>query len=309
MKTIIDPIPRDILEKELTEELFVRTTNNSNNSIYIFNAHNAPNMMLELGRVRELTFRNAGGGTGKEVDIDEYDTAEVPFEQLIVWNPEEKEIVSAYRFILGKNILFGEDGQPLSPTAHLFEYSQEFITNYLPYTIELGRSFVQTQYQPSVNLRKGLFALDNIWDGLGALVVLNPDMKYFFGKMTMYNDYPRDARDMILFVLKKYFGDTEHLVYPINAKDINTPIEKLEAIFTGSTMEEDFKILNTNVRQHKVSIPPLINIYMGLTTTMKCFGTSANEGFGPVEETAIMVKIADIYPAKTDRHINSFTKK
>lgn len=309
MKPIIEPISRELIEKELTADRFIRMTNNSNNHIYIFNAHNAPNLMLELGRVRELTFRNAGGGTGKEVDIDEYDTAEIPFEQLIVWNPEEKEIVSAYRYILGHNIKFDSNGQPLSPTAHLFEYSPEFIANHLPYTIELGRSFVQTQYQPSVNLRKGLFALDNIWDGLGALVVLNPEMKYFFGKMTMYNDYPRDARDMILFVLKKYFGDTEHLVYPINAKEIHTPLENLEAIFIGNTMEEDFKILNTNVRQHKVSIPPLINIYMGLTTTMKCFGTSANEGFGPVEETAIMVKIADIYPAKTDRHINSFTKK
>jgi hypothetical protein len=306
MKPVIEPLDREILERELSSERFVRTTNNSNNQIYIINAHNSPNVMLELGRVRELTFRNAGGGTGNEVDIDEYDTAEVPFEQLIVWNPEEREIIGAYRYILGCNIPFGPDGQPLSPTAHLFEYSKEFITNYLPYTIELGRSFVQTKYQPSVNPRKGLYALDNIWDGLGAVVVLNPQMKYFFGKMTMYNTYNREARDMILYVLKKHFGDTEKLVYPHEPQNIETPISKLETLFTGSTFVEDFKTLNTNVRAFNVNIPPLINIYMGLTPTMKCFGTSANIDFGEVEETAIMITVNDIYAAKKDRHINSF---
>ncbi len=309
MEPIIDPISRELLEKELSKEFLVRKTNNSNNEIYIVNAHNAPNVMLELGRTRELTFRNAGGGTGKEVDIDEYDTAEVPFEQLLVWNPEDREIVGAYRFLLGSKMAFGSDGQPLSPTAHLFKFSPKFIQEYLPYTIELGRSFVQTKYQPSVNPRKGLYALDNIWDGLGAVLVTNPEMKHFFGKMTMYNSYPREARDMILFVLKKHFGDTENLVYPLMPQTINTPVEKLSQLFTGATFAEDFKILNTNVRMMNVNIPPLINIYMGLTSTMKCFGTSANIDFGPVEETGIMVTVADIYDAKKERHINSFIQK
>lgn len=309
MESIIHPISREILEKELSPERFIRRTNNSNNEIYIVNAHNAPNVMLELGRVRELTFRNAGGGTGKEVDIDEYDTADVPFEQLLVWNPEDREIVGAYRYLLGSNMSFGSDGQPLSPTAHLFKFSPKFIAEYLPVTIELGRSFVQTNYQPSVNPRKGLFALDNIWDGLGSIVVHNPSMKYFFGKMTMYNSYPREARDMILFVLKKHFGDTENLLTPILPQEITTAAEKLDALFTGSTFAEDFKMLNSNVRQLKVNIPPLINIYMGLTPTMKCFGTSANVDFGPVEETGIMVTIDDIYDAKKERHINSLIKK
>ncbi len=306
MKPIIEPIDRQLIEKEFSKDKLIRKTNNGNNEIYIVNAHNAPNVMLELGRVRELTFRAAGGGTGEEVDIDEYDTAEVPFEQLIVWNPEDKEIVGAYRFILGGNLPFGSDGQPLSPTAHLFKYSEEFIKNYLPYTIELGRSFVQPQYQPSVNLRKGLFALDNIWDGLGAIVVDNPQIKYFFGKMTMYNSYNRVARDMILYVLEKYFGCKENLVIPIENQIINTTIEDLKAIFTGTSFDEDYKILVKQVRLFNVNIPPLINIYMGLTPTMKCFGTSSNINFGEVEETAIMITIDDIYENKKERHIYSY---
>jgi hypothetical protein len=308
MKPIINPISTDLLLKELSAERFIRVTNNSNNQIYIVNAHNAPNVMLELGRIRELTFRNAGGGTGNEVDIDEYDTAEVPFEQLLVWNPEDCEIIGAYRYILGHKIPFGPNGQPLSPTAHLFGYSQFFIDNYLPYTIELGRSFVQTKYQPSVNPRKGLYALDNIWDGLGAISVLNPEIKHFFGKMTMYNSYNREARDMILFVLKKHFGDTENLVYPLEPQTFETSLEKLENIFIGNTFAEDYKTLNSNVRSFNLNIPPLINIYMGLTPKMKCFGTSANIDFGEVEETAIMITVSDIYSTKKDRHINSFIK-
>lgn len=309
MKPIINAISRDLLEKELSTERFVRKTNNSNNEIYIINAHNSPNVMLELGRVRELTFRNAGGGTGNEVDIDKYDTCKVPFEQLLVWNPEDREIVGAYRFILGSNLEFDETGQPISPTAHLFKYSPRFISDYLPYTIELGRSFVQTHYQPSVNPRKGPYALDNIWDGLGAVLVHNPSSKYFFGKMTMYNSFPREARDMILFVLKKYFGDTDNLVFPVSSQAINTPEDTLNNLFNGASFSEDFKILNKNVRLHNVNIPPLINIYMGLTPTMKVFGTSANINFGPVEETAIMITVDDIYSAKKERHINSYIKE
>lgn len=203
METIISPISKNLIEKELSSDYLLRTTNFSNNLIFDIDAHCAPHTMLELGRLRELTFRLAGGGTGKKVDIDEFDTSDKPFRQLIVWNPAEGEIVGAYRYIHGKNMSFDENGQPHSPTSHLFTFSEKFISEYLPFTIELGRSFVQPNYQPSNNPRKGLYALDNIWDGLGALVVNNSDLKYFFGKMTMYNSYPRDARDMILFVLKK----------------------------------------------------------------------------------------------------------
>ncbi len=303
MEKIITPISKTLIEKELTDKCLLRTTNYSNNLIFDIDAHCAPNTMQELGRLRELTFRLAGGGTGKSVDIDEFDTCENPFRQLIVWDPAEGQIVGAYRYVHGKNMSFDEKGQPNSPTSHLFTFSEKFITQYLPHTIELGRSFVQPNYQPSNNPRKGLYALDNIWDGLGALVVNNKDLEYFFGKMTMYNSYPRDARDMILFVLKKFFSDTENLVYPRDSKKIDMDVEILESIFTGNTFAEDFKILNKKVRGFGVNIPPLINIYMGLTPTMKSFGTSANADFGPVEETGIMIKISEIYEAKKERHL------
>src|ERR1035437_515485 len=184
MEAIINKINREILKKELGAGRFVRKTNNGHNEIYIITHHNSPNVMMEIGRLRELTFRYAGGGTGKSFDLDEFDTSNHAYQQLLVWNPEDEEIVSAYRFIKCKDAAF-HDGKIQLATTELFNFSEEFLKNYAPVTIELGRSFVQPEYQPSEHFRKGLFSLDNLWDGLGALIEGNPDVKYFSGKVTM----------------------------------------------------------------------------------------------------------------------------
>ncbi|MCF8369133.1 MAG: GNAT family N-acetyltransferase [Bacteroidales bacterium] len=306
METIISPVDRTLLEKELTKELFVRDTNNGHNQIYIFTHDQAPNLMRELGRLREYTFREASGGTGKCCDIDEYDTAEVPFRQLIVWSPDDKEIVGGYRFIFGKDVLPNKDGHPDSPTARLFKFSEKYIKEYWPETFELGRSFVQPMYQPTINLRKGMYSLDNLWDGLGAITILNPEVKYFFGKITMYPSYDSFARDMILYFMLKYFPDKENLVKPRDPLILQTREKILKSIFSGVNYDEDYKILVQKVRRLNEGIPPLVNAYMNLSGSMRTFGTAINDHFGMVEETAIMVTIADIYDYKKDRHISSF---
>jgi hypothetical protein len=183
MQDIIDAIDKNLIEKELTPDRFVKPTNSGNNEIYIVSYHNAPNVTREIGRLREITFRDAGGGTGLGCDLDEFDTEEEnPFHQLLVWDPREKEIIGGYRFIHGKTLRRNKNGVINTPTSELFQMSDQFIENYLPYTIELGRSFVQPNYQPTVNLRKGMYALDNIWNGLGAILIQNPDVRYYFGK-------------------------------------------------------------------------------------------------------------------------------
>jgi len=308
MKHIIPPIPVNELKAELNSERFVRYTNFADNEIYIVNHHNSPKTMLEIGRLRELTFRNAGGGTGKELDIDALDTAEVPYEQLIIWDPEANEILGGYRFILGDKIKKGKDGKLNMATAKLFKITDNFIENYLPYTIELGRSFVQPNYQSRGINRKTLFALDNLWDGLGALIVDNPTMKYFFGKVTMYTDYNIKARDTILYFLKKKFGDTEKRLCPKEPIKIVTPESELELLFDGKEYDEAYKTLSRTVRDLGENIPPLINSYMNLSPTMVSFGTSINSLFGNVEETAIMITIDEIYPKKKERHIASYKK-
>lgn len=309
MKDIISPINRDLLLKELNQERFIRKTNYGNNEIYIITNQNAPNVMLEIGRLREVAFREAGGGTGKEADIDKYDISNSPYKQLIVWDPQEKEILGGYRFIICKDAERDEKGQYMLATQGLLEFSEKFINDYLPYTIELGRSFVQPKYQATNNPRKGLHALDNIWDGLGAIVADYPDMKYLFGKVTMYTHYNQTARDVLLYFLNRFFPDTEQLVYPTEPIELKTEHSFLESLFSGNNYEENFRILVRTIRKYGENIPPLINIYMNLSSTMRTFGTSVNKHFGFVEETGIMVTIADIYEEKKARHLNTYKKK
>ena len=303
MKPIIAPISRDLIESELTQERFIRKTNYGDNKIYIVNHHNAPNVMLEIGRLREVSFRSAGGGTGDNIDIDDNDTCEVPYQQLIVWNDEDKEIIGGYRYILCRDAFLADGSLNLS-TAHLFDFSEKFIEDYIPHTIELGRSWVQPAYQPSVSNRKGLFSLDNLWDGLGALIVMHPDIKYFFGKVTMYPSYNIEARDWLMAFMHYYFPDPDKLVVPINPLHYQYDIAAIQENFKGLDYKEGYRVLNQKVRQIGENIPPLINSYMNLSASMRTFGTAVNDLFGDVEETGIMITIADIYDSKKHRHID-----
>lgn len=307
-QSIIAPIPKEVLRSELTRERQLRMTNKSNNEIYVITAHDAPNVMREIGRLREIAFREAGGGTGKDCDIDEFDTCENCYKQLIVWNPEQQEIIGGYRYLEGTAWKLDDKGQPILATSHMFHFSEKFINDYMPYTIELGRSFVSLPYQSSRMGAKSLFALDNLWDGLGALTVIKPNVKYFFGKMTMYPSYIRKGRDMILYFLKKHFDDKEGLISPMKPLKIETDEKELETIFCEDDFYADYRILNHEIRALGYNIPPLVNAYMSLSPTMKLFGTAINYGFGDVEETGILIAVDEILEQKRVRHIDSFIK-
>ena len=309
MEKIIAPISRDLLKAELTADKMLRHTNRGGNELYIIDAHDSPNVMQEIGRLREIAFRAGGGGTGMSVDIDEFDTMEVPYKQLVVWNPDAEDIIGGYRYIHGSDVKFDEKGQPILATSHMFHFSEKFVKEYLPYTIELGRSFVAPEYQSSKAGTKALFALDNLWDGLGALVIKCPNMKYFFGKMTMYPEYNRQARDLIQFFLFKHFEDKEKLVTPVDPLKIETSEEYMKSILTEPEFKDDYKLLNAEVRRLGVNIPPLVNSYMSLSPTMKMFGGGINHEFSEAEETCILVTFDDIYDAKKARHIDSFIKE
>ena len=306
---IIRPVDKQLLKSELTPDRQLRMTNKSHNEIYIVTAHNAPNVMQEIGRLREIAFREAGGGSGKSVDIDDFDTCENCYKQLIVWNPEEEEIIGGYRYMFGCDAEIDANGQPVLATSHMFHFSEKFMNDYMPWTVELGRSFVSLEYQSSKMGAKSLFALDNLWDGLGALTVIRPDMKYLFGKMTMYPSYVRKGRDMILYFLKKHFNDPDNLIIPMEPLKIDTDTAELEQLFCEDSFKADYRILNREVRKLGYNIPPLVNAYMGLSPTMKMFGTAINYGFVDVEETGILIAVDEILEEKRIRHIDSFIKE
>lgn len=303
---IIDPVDPALIEGELTRERMLRTTNKGNNEIYVVDGRECQAIMNEVGRLREIAFRMAGGGTGKSCDIDEFDLMDPPCRQLIVWDPESKLILGGYRFIIGRDILIDQQGCPRIATSHMFRFSDRFIKEYLPYTIELGRSFVRLEYQSSKAGAKALFALDNLWDGLGALTVVYPEIRYLFGKMTMYPNYHRECRDMILYFLHKHFPDSDELVRPLHPFIPDIDLKAMEQLFTGTSFKDDYRILNHAIREFGFNIPPLVNSYMSLSPTMKMFGTAINDEFGDVEESGIFFAISDIFEEKKKRHIGTY---
>lgn len=306
MESIIDAVSPDEIEKELVPSKFIRKTNNAGNELYIIDHTDSPNIIKEIGRLRELSFRMAGGGTGKKLDLDDFDLSDDPFRQLIVWDPKHREILGGYRFYIPPA------GKPVDPerfaTSRLFNFSDKFTNDYLPYLIELGRSFVQPAYQSTARARKGVFALDNLWDGLGAIMVDNPEMKYFFGKVTMYQQFNQEARNLILFFLQKYFPDPDQLITPKDPLDLNMNLKKIKKIINGKEYQEDYKKLSKHVRSYSEVIPPLINAYMNLSPSMKVFGTVINKSFGEVEETGIMITMGDLYEKKVTRHVSTYQR-
>ncbi|MBV6646340.1 MAG: GNAT family N-acetyltransferase [Cyclobacteriaceae bacterium] len=301
---IIPPVDRQLIEGELNQDRFVRDTNKGDNKIYIINHHNSPHTMREIGRLREVSFRYAGGGTGLELDIDDFDTSERCYDQLIVYNEEDREIIGGYRFITGEKSYDPQTGNYALSTADYFDFSAQMKSDYLPYIIELGRSWVQPSYQPAINPRKGVFALHNIWDGLGSLVINYPEVKYFFGKVTMYTNYNKEARDILLAFMAHYFPNKLELCIP--KPDLFTGYD--DTLFkqyfnAGIPYSDGFKILYKLLKERGEWIPPLINIYMSLSSTMMSLGTAFNPDFGGVEETGVLVTIGDIHQEIRDRHI------
>ena len=302
---------RELIKKELKQKHFLRKTNRGNKEIYITTAHLSPNIMREIGRLRELSFAADGGGTGKEVDIDEYDTLPDPYccKQLFVWNTEDEEIVGGYRFAHGSTMLQRPDGTIATPTAEHYHFSQEFLDNYLPYTVELGRAFVQPAYQPSNNVHKGLYSLDNLWDGIGALVLEIPETRYFLGKITIYDSMDTEARDLMLYFYQKYFPDPDGLMWPFHPTKIEMDYNHLVKLFNGRNYKEDYQILLHAVRARGCTVPPLVNAYMNLSSTMRYFGTCPDHGLPGTNGIGILITLKDINADKRVRHIDSYSVK
>ena len=308
MKRIIDPVDRELLKAELNPDRHLRSTNRAGNELYIVGPE-AVNVIREIGRLREIAFRNDGGGTGEALDIDKFDTDPAyGYRQLVLWDPEAEEIIGGYRFCICDEAVFDRFGQPILTSSHMFEFSRRFIRNYLPYTLELGRSFVSVEYQSSKAGSKSLYALDNLFDGIAALGVMYKDrLKYFFGKMTIYREYNTEAREMVMYFLKKYFGEHSSLLTIRKQVKINHP-RRFHRIFTGSDFKENYRILKAEVSKLGVNIPPLVNTYMNLSPSMIYFGTGINDEFADVYDSGILIAFDEMYPDKIDRHSNSFMK-
>ena len=311
MEPVIEPVSREALMAELTPQNLLRTTNRASNELYVVGPE-AVNVIREIGRLREIAFRTDGGGTGRELDIDEFDTDPAfGYKQLVLWDPEAKEIIGGYRFCICDKALFNREGQPVLTSSHMFHFTKKFIKQYLPYTLELGRSFVSVDYQSSKAGAKSLYALDNLFDGIGALGVLyKKRIKYFFGKATIYREYPTEARELIMCFLRKYFGKGHRLLkIRLEVKVDKNVRRRYARLFKGLEYKEGYRVLKAEIQKYGVSIPPLVNTYMNLSPTMIYFGTGINDEFGDVFDSGILVTFMDMYPEKRQRHSDSFLKQ
>ena len=301
---IIDPIDVALLKSELNEKTFIRNTIRGNNEIYVVNNETAPNVLKEIGRLREVAFRAVGGGSGTPCDLDHFDLEDKACFQLVVWNPEADEIIGGYRFTKWALASFHENGQPYVNTEHLFDFSQKFLDEYFPYCLEMARAFVQPKYQSAQMGRKALFALDNLWDGIGALVASDPSVRYLAGKVTIYSSSPELSRKAMVYYLDKFFGDREGLITSKNPERwTEEQAAMFDEMFTGATVKENYQILSNFVKSMGDTIPPLIHSYIGLSDTMKTFGTTFDPDFGDCYDTAMMITVADIYKEKFSRYI------
>lgn len=310
MQKIIDPVPVDLLKAELTKSKKLEDTNKGHNELYIVTWHDSPNVVTEIGRLREVAFRAAGGSTGEAIDLDEYDKMEKPYKQLIVWDPDNEAIIGGYRFILGSDATFDEKGQPVLASSHQFRFSQQFIDDYLPHVIELGRNFVAPEYQSSKLGAKSIFAMDNLWDGLVAIVMKNPDLLYYFGKVTIYPSYDYISRDLIYHFLWKHFGDKEGLVRPWDDQSLMPASDPglMDLILNKEDMAEDYKLLRSAVRMRGVNVPPNVSAYISVTPKMLMFGTAVNRLMHNIEDTGILIPFDDIYHDKKRRHIGAYLR-
>lgn len=309
VKPIIEPVDRKLLHAELTPERLLRNTNRAGNEVYVVGP-DSPAVLREIGRLREIAFRHDGGGTGEPLDLDKFDTDPAyGYRQLVLWNPDTEEIIGGYRFCLGDDAVYDRSGQPILTSSHMFEFSRRFIREYLPYTLELGRSFVSVDYQSSRDNPKSLYALDNLFDGIMAIAVLYKDrVRFLFGKMTIYQDYDEVARQLVMYFLRKYFGGKGRLLR-IRKEVKMKPSRRLSRVFSGGSFKEDYKILKAEVAKRGVSIPPLVNTYMNLSPSMIYFGTGINDEFADVLDSGILITLEDIYPEKKQRHADSFLKE
>ena len=276
----------------------LRPSNKADNLIYDITAHECPNVMREIARLREISYREGGGSTGNEMDMDDMDTMARPYHQLIVWDPENRQTVGGYRYLLGSEAEI-RDGQPYITSAHLFHYSERFIREFLPYSVEFGRAFVQPMYQKREMGVKALFALDNIWDGIGALLYNHPEIRYLFGKVTIYPDYNSTARELIYNYLDRFHRGDRTLFAPYHE-------EKVQAIptpFEGDDLDQNYHLLQHAVREQGTVIPPMFTAYLNITDHLMFMGNAINDELSNVYETGIMVSMDTVYAEKKERYM------
>lgn len=254
--------------------------------IYSVDGGSSPNLMMEICRVRQLSY----GAVGVALDDGHGDAGDLDgtYRQLIVWDRERGEIVGGYRYAVGREVV----AERLS-MSHYYHLSERFKNDYLPHAIELGRSFVSPAYQCGAN-RLTMYALDALWEGI-ARVVNSTRAEYLCGRVTLYDELGVRARNLLVGYMQHSSMQTEVLMVAKQPFKAGISRRRYSEIFVGETAEENYKILLLRMRAMRRRIPPIISSYLRLSPSLRLFDSYQNEDLGGVVESAIMLTIADFY--------------
>lgn len=222
-------------------------------SIILYQSQRENCVIKEIGRLREISFRFVGEGSGKKRDIDIYDFY---YKHLIIWDNEQLEIAGAYRLGVCREIIATFDKKGLY-TSTLFEFDDKF-DSYLNRGVELGRSFVQPKYWNSR-------ALDYLWQGIGAYLKSRPDIEYLFGAISLSDSFNLKAKGVLIYFYKRYFGSKDNLIKHkvpyIPSKEIE---DYCEAIFVGDDYRANMRILKSELAFMGYTVPTLFKQYSEL---------------------------------------------
>ena len=294
--TLAHPVDRRALREDLKKgELLGETADGKKIVLFAYEADSP--VMREIGRLRELTFRTVEEGTGESYDLDAYDAE---FRHLVLWDDQELEIVGAYRIGECAQILerSGMDGLY---TPSLFDFNPALIER-LPQSLEMGRSFVQPRYW-------GKRSLDYLWYGIGAYIKRHPEIRYFYGPVTLSDAYPQVAKELIVAFFSEQFGDDANMAVGKRPFRASEEVKQLAKESFRGDYKDAYKKLNRLLEQYQVKVPTLFKQYAELCEPggMRFIDFSIDPEFGDCIDALILVDIQQIKPKKFQRYIGELS--
>lgn len=292
-KNVIHPLSRKIIKQQLDRSRVLGLTNDRK-KIFLVDSITSPDVMKEIARLREITFRKVSEGTGKKMDFDKYDAY---YKHIVLWDEAELEIVGSYRIGIGKTIMqtFGVAG---FYTSELFNHSKDF-NEILSVSAEMGRSFVQSKYWNTS-------ALDYLWQGLGVFLRDNPEIKYLFGGVSLSKNYSDEAKKNIIYFYNRWFGDNSNLSVAKNKYVIpNEDIPYLHRIYSANNYKSELLSLKNLLKHLGFSIPTLYKQYADLCEPdgIKFLDFAIDPEFNNCIDALILVDVNKIKPQKKERYI------
>ena len=296
-KNVIHPVSARQLRFQIYNNEFIGQTTDGK-KIFLVEYEKSKDIIREIARLRELTFRKVGEGTGTKKDSDKFDKY---YKHIVLWDDNQLEIVGSYRLANGKSVLT-ELNTDAFYTSTLFKFNNNFIP-LLFNAVELGRSFVQSKYWNS-------FALDYLWQGIGRYLSINQHIRYLFGPVSLSNNYSSEAKDMIVFFFSKWFPPKRNYITSINPFELSkNSVKKLNQIFNGDDYQKELVILKNLLDNHGFTIPVLYKQYADLCLPggVQFLGFNIDSNFGNCVDALILVDLYYLKENKKRRYLNRNT--